>query len=234
MTDKTVTMYWELLILCEDFLDSGYLTEHGRASSLSGLQPLKTGGAGTVGNRSAKLEELHKTIRGCTKCGLSKGRNRAVPGEGVTEPVVFVIGEGPGADEDRTGRPFVGKAGRYLDKWLDAIGLSRNTNCFIGNILKCRPPENRDPLPEESSACFPYLQEQVELLQPKVILSLGRISSQILTERVEGITALRGKTYRFMDLPLIPTYHPSGVLRNQEYRSPVWDDLKRLKALLHE
>ena len=231
MTDKTVSMYWELLNLCEDFLDSGYLTEHGRAPSLPGLQPLKTGDAG---HRAAKLEELHETIRECAACGLSGERNRAVPGEGVTEPVVFVIGEGPGADEDRTGRPFVGKAGRYLDKWLDAIGLSRNTNCFIGNIVKCRPPGNRDPLPEESSACLPYLQKQVELLRPKVILSLGRISTQILTKRTEGITALRGKTYRFMDLPLIPTYHPSGVLRNPEYRAPVWDDLKRLKALLHE
>ncbi len=231
MTDKTVTMYWELLNICEDFLDSGYLTEHGRVPAISGLPTLKTGGAGS---RAAKLEELHETIRECTKCGLSKGRNRAVPGEGVIEPVVFIIGEGPGADEDKTGRPFVGKAGRYLDKWLDAIGLSRNTNCFIGNIVKCRPPGNRDPLPEESSACSPYLQQQVELLQPKVILSLGRIASQILTERVEGITALREETYRFMDLPLIPTYHPSGVLRNQEYRAPVWDDLKRLKTLLYE
>lgn len=144
----------------------------------------------------------------------------------------MIIGEGPGADEDRTGRPFVGPAGQYLDKWLSAIGLDRNTNCFIGNIVKCRPPGNRDPEPAESLACRSYLDRQIALLKPKAILTVGRISSQLLIGSSEGIGRLRGNTYAYRGIPLIPTYHPSGVLRNPDYRGAVWEDLRRLQALL--
>ena len=147
-------------------------------------------------------------------------------------PLVMAVGEGPGAEEDRTGRPFVGPAGRYLDRWLASIGLDRRTNCFIGNIVKCRPPGNRDPEQEESRACRSYLDRQIALLKPKALLSLGRISSQLLIESSLGIGRLRGGTYAYRDIPLIPTYHPSGVLRNPEYRAPVWEDLQRLKTLL--
>lgn len=169
----------------------------------------------------------------CRKCGLAEGRTKTVPGEGVVNPLVLIIGEGPGAEEDKTGEPFVGRAGKYLDKWLEAIGLSRTTNCFIGNIVKCRPPGNRDPKPEEMEACFPYLLRQIKILKPKAILTVGRISSQVLTGREEGIGKLRGETYSFQGIPLIPTYHPSGVLRSQAtLRAPVWEDLKRLKNLL--
>jgi DNA polymerase len=178
------------------------------------------------------MERVASEVSGCTRCRLSETRNNTVPGEGPPDPLVMCIGEGPGADEDRTGRPFVGRAGQYLDKWLTAVDLDRRTNTYIANIVKCRPPGNRDPLEDEADACLPYLRRQIALLGPSYILTLGRVASQILTGRTEGIGSLRGGTYEFLGVPLIPTYHPSGVLRNPELRAPVWEDLKRLKALL--
>ncbi len=127
----------------------------------------------------------------------------------------------------------VGKAGRYMDKWMDAIGLKRDRDLFIGNIVKCRPPGNRDPFPDEIEACHPYLHRQIELIKPKLILSVGRISSQFLTKSSLGIGRLRGRIYNYMGIPLVPTYHPSGVLRNpSDYRKPVWEDLKTVRAFL--
>jgi DNA polymerase len=125
----------------------------------------------------------------------------------------------------------VGRAGQYLDRWLTAIGLDRKSNCFIGNIVKCRPPGNRDPLPEESTACLPYLECQITILRPKAILTVGRIATQILCDRTEGIGQLRGKELEYRGIPLVATYHPSAVLRNTQLRAAVWADLKRLKAL---
>ncbi|MBI9102981.1 MAG: uracil-DNA glycosylase [Spirochaetales bacterium] len=182
---------------------------------------------------SLSLDIIASQVASCRGCRLAETRNMVVPGEGVqSRPLVLIIGEAPGGDEDQTGHPFVGKAGKYLDKWLESIGLSRNTNCFIGNIIKCRPPQNRDPQPDEISACKPYLDMQIQTLRPASILTLGRIASQILIGSEEGIGKLRGKTYSYMDIPLIPTYHPSGVLRNPEYKRDVWDDLKRLRSLI--
>ncbi|MBO7093647.1 MAG: uracil-DNA glycosylase [Spirochaetia bacterium] len=180
------------------------------------------------------LDRIAEQIAGCKKCRLCEKRNNVVPGMGVLSPDVLVIGEGPGADEDMQGLPFVGKAGQYLDKWLDAIGLSRHTNCFIGNVVKCRPPMNRDPQPDEIAACIPFLERQIALLRPKFILTVGRISSAVLTGQEAGIGRLRGRTYSFRGIPLIPTYHPSAVLRDPSLRKPVWDDLRRLKAELEE
>jgi uracil-DNA glycosylase family 4 len=143
------------------------------------------------------------------------------------------VGEGPGFEEDRSGRPFVGPAGQYLDTWLAAIGLDRRRNAYIANIVKCRPPGNRDPLPEESAACLPYLQRQVALLRPRAILTVGRIATQVLTGRSEGIGQLRGSLHSYQGIPLVGTYHPSAVLRDKErLRAPVWEDLKRLRSLL--
>ncbi len=182
----------------------------------------------------ALLEQIAGEVAVCTLCSLHEQRRKAVPGEGVMEPLVMVIGEGPGSDEDRTGIPFVGKAGQYLDRWLAAIDLDRKSNCFITNIVKCRPPGNRDPLPEESATCLPYLERQIDLLRPKAILSLGRISAQIMTGHSEGIGRLRGRRHEHRGVPLIATYHPSAVLRNPELRAPVWADLKSLRALLDD
>ena len=184
--------------------------------------------------RLRRLAELAAEVAACTTCGLCRGRTRAVPGEGAIDPLVMVVGEGPGADEDASGRPFVGRAGQYLDKWLEAVQLSRSSNAYIANIVKCRPPGNRDPLPDEMAACRPYLDRQIDLVRPRVILTVGRISSANLTGLEVGINKLRGSTYRYRGIPLIPTYHPSGVLRNPDYRAPVWEDLRRLKKHLDE
>jgi DNA polymerase len=184
--------------------------------------------------KSDTLDSIAAEVRDCRKCRLSEGRRNAVPGEGALHPKVMIIGEAPGAQEDATGHPFVGRAGQYLDKWLQAIGLDRDRDVFIGNIIKCRPPDNRDPFPDESSACMPYLKRQIRLIQPKTILTLGRISTHILTGTTEGIGKLHGKVFQFQGVPLVPTYHPSGVLRNPVYRKPVWDDLRVLKRVIEE
>jgi DNA polymerase len=143
------------------------------------------------------------------------------------------VGEGPGQEEDLSGRPFVGPAGQYLDKWLSSVGLSRKTNCYIANTVKCRPPGNRDPVPEETQACLPYLNRQLDLLKPRFILALGRVSGQLLSGENVSLSRLRGRLLSYRGFPLLVTYHPSGVLRNpDEYRPLVWEDLKRLRDLL--
>ena len=185
-----------------------------------------------LAERKRRVAALQVRIAACTRCRLGETRRNTVPGIGVLDPLVMVIGEGPGADEDASGIPFVGPAGQYLDKWLDAVELSRHKNVYIANIVKCRPPNNRDPQPDESQACSPYLLEQIALIRPKTILSVGRIASQILTGRLSTIGSLRGRVYEFHGIPLIPTYHPSGVLRNPDYRRPVWEDMKLLRSIL--
>ena len=185
-------------------------------------------------SRQQSIRILNDEIARCTACGLCKERTKTVPGTGVQSPLVLVIGEGPGVEEDRAGLPFVGPAGKYLDKWLSAIGISREENCYISNIVKCRPPGNRDPLPEESTTCLPYLYQLIDILKPRSILTVGRIAAQILLNSASGIGAMRGNRYDFKGIPLFPTYHPSGVLRNPEYRRFVWSDLKLLKRFLDD
>lgn len=182
--------------------------------------------------RSRRLEELVAGVAVCERCRLSLGRTLSVAGEGVLDPLVMVVGEGPGRDEDESGRPFVGAAGRYLDRWLDAIGLDRTVNAYITNIVKCRPPNNRDPQPEETDACFPWLLEQIALVRPRMILTVGRISMRTLTGATQGITRIHGTFFTFRGVPLVPTFHPSAVLRKEEWRRPVWEDLKSVRNWL--
>jgi DNA polymerase len=158
----------------------------------------------------------------------------------------MVIGEGPGADEDETGRPFVGRAGQLLDRMLDSKGkidLSRSANCYIANIVKCRPPGNRNPQPDEISACLPYLVRQIKLLKPQVILAAGNTAVKTLLDSTEGITRLRGTFTLFrgtllmdseFNIPLLPTFHPSALLRDESLKAPVWEDMKTLRAKLCE
>jgi DNA polymerase len=183
------------------------------------------------------LEDIAAAVHGCMACPLGKGRRLAVPGEGVERPLLLVVGEGPGAEEDAAGRPFVGPAGQYLDRMLASVKLSRDRNCFIANTVKCRPPGNRDPEPEESAACAPFLEAQIRLLEPKAILCAGRVAAQRLLETADGINRLRGRFFypeKYGRIPLLPTFHPSAVLRDPSLRSPVWEDLKLLKARLAE
>lgn len=182
--------------------------------------------------REAALAALAETVRACTLCRLSLGRTNAVPGTGVIDPLVMVVGEGPGAEEDRSGLPFVGRAGQYLDKWLESIGLSRETNAYIANIVKCRPPGNRDPQEEETAACLPYLEQQIELVRPRLIMTAGRISMRVLTGTSSGITRVHGTFFTWRGIPVVPTFHPSAVLRNPQWRRPVWEDLKRVRGWL--
>jgi DNA polymerase len=162
-----------------------------------------------------------------------------VPGEGVPHPLVLVVGEGPGADEDAAGRPFVGKAGQLLDRILSGIGLSRDKNCFIANVVKCRPPGNRDPLPAEIAACLPFLERQIDLLKPLAILAVGRVPANTLLNDDRGIGKLRGcfTEYRSRKaggpaIPLLATYHPSALLRDEALKRPVWEDVKLLMGKL--
>ena len=182
----------------------------------------------------SSLEEVALAIKNCSACGLCNTRKNTVPGMGVVHPAVLVIGEGPGADEDETGLPFVGKAGQLLDKMLASIFLYRTTNCFIANIVKCRPPANRDPLPEESSACAKYLDAQIALLQPKMILLLGRIALHNLLNTTEGITKVHGKWLTYQGIPVMAIYHPSALLRNEALKLPTWEDLKEFRNRLRQ
>ena len=226
---KTIDLY-------EDLISGGFRKVHHDVplikTSPDTIPFLPPTGQSAFITRKEELARLADTIGTCEKCRLCEKRTNAVPGMGVLDPLVMVIGEGPGEDEDRTGLPFVGKAGQYLDKWLEAIGLSRKENAYIANIVKCRPPQNRDPAPDEAAACLPYLERQISLIRPKAILTVGRIATQILTGRTDGIGTMRGTAFTVYGTPLLPTYHPSGVLRNPSLRQAVWDDLKKLKTLL--
>jgi len=187
---------------------------------------------------SDSLKNIYADIAACKACGLAANRKNTVPGEGVTRPLVMIIGEGPGADEDAAGRPFVGRAGQLLDKMLESIGLSREKNCYIANMVKCRPPGNRDPEPDEIAACFPCLERQILLLKPKIILCAGRVASQNILKTSQGINALRGEfaqiTIGEIVIPVLPTFHPSAILRDETLKRPAWEDLKLLKSRIEE
>jgi DNA polymerase len=198
----------------------------------------------------AALDVLAAEVRACAGCGLCEKRIQAVPGVGVVSPLLLVVGEGPGADEDAQGEPFVGRAGQLLDKMLASIGLSRETNCFIANVVKCRPPQNRDPLPDEIAACRHFLKRQIEILTPRAILCVGRFAAQTLLNTTDGIGRLRGHFGIYtgrtdedfydpdapaaVEIPLLPTYHPSALLREESLKRPAWEDLKLLRGRLVE
>ena len=169
--------------------------------------------------------ELKRAVSGCVSCGLHKTRTQTVFGVGDENADWMLIGEAPGAEEDRLGDPFVGQAGRLLDNMLTAIGLKRGENVYIANVLKCRPPGNRNPQPEEVAKCTPHLLRQIELVQPKLILTLGRFAAQTLLNTDASIASLRGKLHRYAGVPLIVTYHPAYLLRTLPDKAKAWEDL---------
>ncbi len=181
---------------------------------------------------NASLRTLKQLAESCDSCPLAATRTRVVFGEGSIPARVMVIGEGPGADEDASGRAFVGRAGQYLETWLQAIHLSRDTGVYLANIVKCRPPKNRDPHPEERAACLPYLKRQIQLINPQIILLVGRVAAQTLLASDEPLGALRGRFHRYEGIPAIVTYHPAAVLRNVDLKRPVWEDLQKVAAFL--
>ncbi|MDH3336563.1 MAG: uracil-DNA glycosylase [Gammaproteobacteria bacterium] len=167
---------------------------------------------------------LRDTVAGCTRCPLHKSRTQTVFGVGNPDADWMIIGEAPGAEEDRRGEPFVGRAGKLLDEMLRAVGQTRDS-AFIANILKCRPPNNRDPKPEESSECRGYLERQLELVQPRIILAVGRIAAQLLLDTDAPVGRLRGSRHQLGDTPLVVTYHPAYLLRSPSQKRKAWDDL---------
>jgi DNA polymerase len=178
------------------------------------------------------LDEIAQAVEACRRCDLGYSRMHSVPGEGSPQARMVLVGEAPGATEDETGRPFVGRAGQLLNDILKAIGLRRE-EVFICNVLKCRPPNNRDPEPLEVAACTPYLHRQLELIRPKVILALGRPAAHALLGTNASLNDLRGKIHRYRGIPVVVTYHPAALLRNPHWKRPTWDDV-RLARRLHD
>ncbi|TVR44841.1 MAG: uracil-DNA glycosylase [Planctomycetota bacterium] len=184
------------------------------------------------GNASERLAAVAQAVAACQRCGLCKGRNNTVPGEGNVLPEIVFVGEGPGFEEDQSGRPFVGADGQLLDRMIGAMGLARS-QVFIANVVKCRPPGNRAPEADEIAACLPYLEEQLAALSPKVICSLGAVPLRALSgDPRAGITRLRGQQREWRGIPWIPTFHPSYLLRNEPAKKFAWLDLQAVLAVL--
>ncbi len=178
-------------------------------------------------------DTLRECVAGCTRCGLSQSRTNTVFGVGNPEADWMIIGEAPGAEEDRQGEPFVGRAGRLLDQMLHAIGQSRET-VFIANILKCRPPNNRDPKVDEAAACRGYLERQIELIRPKIILAVGRVAAQNLLASDDPVGRMRGRPHDLGGIPLVVTYHPAYLLRSPSQKRKAWSDLCLARRLAAE
>jgi len=193
----------------------------------------------SVARAAKELEKIADEVRRCCKCGLGSTRTNAVPGEGNPNARIMFVGEGPGAEEDAQGRPFVGRAGQLLDKVIAAMGLKRS-DVFIANILKCRPPGNRDPRPDEIINCFPYLQQQIEIINPEIIVALGAPATRTLLNTNKSIGQLRGQFHDYYaglgspPIKLMPTYHTAYLLRNYSHdnRRRVWEDMKKVLAEL--
>jgi DNA polymerase len=179
---------------------------------------------------AADLTALDGMINTCMKCALGSTRTNFVFGVGNPKATLLCVGEAPGADEDAQGEPFVGRAGQLLTKILEAIGFPRS-EVFICNILKCRPPGNRKPLPEEAERCIPYLRKQIALVKPKVILCLGLTAAENLLGTTESLGKLRGRILEFDGIPVMVTYHPAALLRNPNWKRPTWEDVQALRAL---
>ena len=178
--------------------------------------------------RYRDLNDLYEQSRTCTKCRLSATRKNFVFGEGDSGAQLVVIGEAPGAEEDAQGRPFVGRSGKLLDKILAAIGFSRN-DVFICNIIKCRPPENRNPLTDEIECCMPWLKTQLELISPKIVLLLGRVAANTILDNRQSMTGMRGKILRWNGYDVVVTYHPAALLRNPNWKRHCWEDVQMLR-----
>ncbi len=179
------------------------------------------------------LSEFNHDIQNCQNCQLSKSRTQVVFGKGNPQAKLMCVGEAPGYDEDKQGNPFVGAAGQLLDKILAAIGFNRE-EVYIANIVKCRPPGNRDPEPEEAAECLPFLKKQIAMIQPKFILALGRVAAQNLLATQESLSSLRGTIQQFENIQVVVTYHPAALLRNPQWKRQTWEDVQNLRKIYDE
>ena len=185
-----------------------------------------------TGPLSADYESLRDAALACTRCRLAEGRRQVVFSDGNPAARLMVVGEAPGAREDATGLPFVGQAGKLLDLVLAAVGLSRADSVYICNVIKCRPPGNRNPLPDEIEACAPFLKGQIRLVAPEVLLAVGSFAAQWLTGTTSPLGKLRGEVYSYEGVPLVVTYHPAALLRNPGWNRLCWDDLQLLRQVM--
>ncbi|NTU69148.1 MAG: uracil-DNA glycosylase [Chlorobiaceae bacterium] len=181
------------------------------------------------GEPARDLDTVRKIAIECRKCRLSEMRQNVVFGEGNPHAGLFVIGEAPGADEDAQGRPFVGRSGQLLDKILLAVGFDRK-EVYIGNIIKCRPPENRNPLADEIECCMPWLEEQLDIVAPKMLLLLGRVAANTILGISLSLAAMRGRVIRWKGFDCVVTYHPAALLRNPNWKRPCWEDVQMMRA----
>ena len=207
------------------------IVERARFADARSVDPV----AVATAENQEEWNQLAAEVRACTRCALHRGRTQTVFGVGRRDAELLVIGEAPGADEDRQGEPFVGRAGQLLNAMLRAIGLPRG-EVYIANVLKCRPPNNRDPQPAEASACTPFLTRQIALVRPRAILAVGRIAAQWLLQSDAPIGRLRGRVFRYGDsgTPLIVTYHPAYLLRTPLAKATAWTDLVMVRDLLQK
>jgi len=188
-------------------------------------------GAGLDAEPTVRLAQLAAAVHDCRKCGLHRGRTQVVFGTGDPAAVLVFVGEAPGYEEDVQGEPFVGAAGQLLNRIIAAIGLRREQT-YILNVIKCRPPQNRNPQPDEIAACWPILQAQLACLRPRIICALGTFAAQTLLQTEERISRLRGRFHRLGDIQVMPTYHPAFLLRNPQYKRAVWEDMQLIQGAL--
>jgi uracil-DNA glycosylase family 4 len=206
--------------------------EYLKGMGIPSLPSLESKSGKTVRSGILTLAEVRQEIGDCKRCKLHRARKTIVFGEGNEKARLMFIGEGPGYDEDVQGRPFVGRAGQLLTKIIQSINLSRE-EVYITNIVKCRPPQNRNPEPDEIQSCHPFLMMQIRVIQPKIICALGTFSAQTLLKTDTKITALRGRLYDLEGVKVIPTYHPAFLLRNPERKREVWEDMKKIAEWLN-
>lgn len=220
----------------------GYAAE-GRRSTVEGSEASSAATAHPLPSTihpvsSMNWDELRAAVASCTACGLCKQRKQAVFGVGAESGPWLFIGEGPGAEEDEQGEPFVGQAGKLLDAMMAALGIKRGREAYIANVVKCRPPGNRTPTPEEAAACAPFLDRQIELISPKVIVALGKSAATRLLQTEASLGSLRGRVHRYRDTPLVVTYHPAYLLRTLPDKAKAWEDLllarRTLRAIEQE
>jgi DNA polymerase len=208
-----------------------HLVDRADRSTSAAAAPPATVVPSSSGERAEKLRIVANEAESCARCRLAAGRRTVVFGSGNPDADLMFIGEGPGAEEDKQGLPFVGPAGQLLTKIIGAIGLLRE-QVYIANVVKCRPPGNRDPQPDEVAACHAFLAEQVRLVQPRVIVALGRIAAQTLLGNELPVGRLRGSWHRVFDVPLRVTYHPAALLRNEALKRPTWEDMQVVRDRL--
>ena len=212
----------ELMTLLRGRVDGGSGVARPASPPVSGVEPVA----------SADYGALRSLALACTRCRLAEGRKQVVFSDGNPAGRLMVVGEAPGAREDATGLPFVGQAGRLLDLMLAAVGLSRKDSVYICNVLKCRPPGNRNPLPDEIESCAPLLKRQIELVAPEVLLAVGSFAAQWLTSTTRPLGKLRGEVYSYQEVPLVVTYHPAALLRNPGWSRLCWSDLQLLRQVM--